>query len=63
MFCDSLNIVKDNNSDIYLIGKKYKKVECLYELPCKSDQLDIQVMTMNNDTIYFYPVTELKCKT
>lgn len=56
-----LNIVKNNNGDIYLIGKKLKYVKSLYELPCKSDDLSIKIMTIN-DNIYSCPVTELKCK-
>lgn len=50
-----LNIVKNNNGDIYLIGRKLKQIEHLYELPCKSDKFGIKVMTMNNDNIYSYP--------
>jgi len=57
-----LNIIENNNGDIYLIGRKLKYVECLYELPCKSDELGIKVMTFNNDNISSYPITELKCK-
>lgn len=56
-----LNIVKNNNGDIYLIGKKLKYVKSLYELPCKSDDVSIKIMTIN-DNIYSWPVTELKCK-
>lgn len=57
-----LNIIKNNNGAIYLIGKKFKQVKFLYELPCKSDELNIMIMTINNDHIYSYPVTELRCK-
>lgn len=56
-----LNIV-ESNGDIYVIGKKLKHVDHLYELPCKSDKISIKVMTINNNNIYSYPVTELKCK-
>lgn len=56
-----LNIVKNKNGDIYLIGKKLKYVKSLYELPCKSDELSIKIMSIS-DNIYTCPVTELKCK-
>lgn len=58
-----LNIIENNNGDIYIIGKKLQHVEFLYELPCKSDELGIKLMTINNDNIYSYPITDLMCKT
>lgn len=57
-----LNIVKNRNGDIYVIGKKLKYIKNLYELPCPSDELGIKIMTTNNDHIYSYPITQLKYK-
>lgn len=57
-----LNIVRNNNSDIYLIGRKFKHIEYLYELPCKSDELGIKVMAINNDNMCSYSITEVRCK-
>lgn len=57
-----LNIIEDNNNDIFFIGKKLTYVKDLYDKPCESSKLGIKVMTVRNDNIYSWPITELLYK-
>lgn len=58
-----INIVEINNEDIFLIGKKLKYVKDVYELPCKSSNFGITVMTLDiSDNIFSWPITDLQCK-
>jgi len=57
-----MNIVENNTKDIFFIGKKLKTIKDLYKLPCKSSNLNINVMTKNNDNIFSWPITDLECK-
>lgn len=54
-----LNIIEDNNKDIFLIGKKLKYVEDVYKKPCKSSQFNIRVMTTSSDDIFSWPITDV----
>lgn len=53
-----LNIVQ-KNEDFFLIGKKFKYIKDVYELPYKSSTFNIKVMTINNDSIFSWPITDL----
>lgn len=57
-----MNIVETYNQDLFLIGKQLKCVKDVYELPCKSSNFSINVMTTSNDNICFWPITDLSCK-
>lgn len=56
-----LNIVQ-NNKDIFVIGKKLTYVDNVYELPCKSSELDIKIMMINSDELFSYPITDVLSK-
>lgn len=57
-----LNIIQKNNVDIFLVGKQLKFVKNVYTLPCKSSILNIKIMTINDDKICSWPITDLLCK-
>lgn len=57
-----LNIIQDESKNLFLIGKKLKYVKDVYAVPCKSSDLGIKVMTVNNDKIFAWPITNLQCK-
>lgn len=56
-----LNIIEKRNKEIILIGKKLKYVKNMYEIPCKSSQFSIKIMTLCND-ISCWPITQFLCK-
>jgi len=60
-YVDILNIVQ-NKKNIFVIGKKLTYISNVYELPCKSSELGIQVMMINCDEIFSYPITDVLCK-
>lgn len=53
-----LNIVQ-KNENFFLIGKKLKYIKDVYESPYKSSDFNIKVMTVNNDSIFSWPITDL----
>lgn len=57
-----LNIIEDDNNDIFLIGKKLTYVKELYHKPCDSSLFGIKIMTLKNNDIYSWPITELLYK-
>lgn len=56
-----LNIVKQNE-DIFVIGKKLRYKQNLYNVPCNSSDFGIKIMMIVNDEISSYPVTDILCK-
>ncbi|XP_070171295.1 uncharacterized protein [Polyergus mexicanus] len=53
-----LNIVK-KYEDIFVIGKDCTYVKNLYELPCKSSEFDIKIVTINSEEIFSYPIKDV----
>lgn len=58
-----LNIIEDNNKDIFLIGKKLKYVEDVYKTPCKSSLFNIRVMSTSSDDLFSWHITDVLYKT
>lgn len=57
-----VNIIQKTDKKIFLIGTKLKYVKDLYTLPCPSSDFNIKVMTVYNDNIYSWPITDVVCK-
>lgn len=57
-----VNIIQKRNKDIFIIGKKLKYIKDVYELPCKSSDFGIKVMTIDNNNIFYWQVTDILCK-
>ncbi|XP_077256486.1 uncharacterized protein LOC143894215 [Temnothorax americanus] len=57
-----MNIIKNENNDIFFIGKILTHVKYLYDIPCESSQFGIKVMTIRNDNICSWPITNLLYK-
>lgn len=57
-----LNIIKKQNNDIFVIGKKLRYVKNLYELPCQSSDFEIKVMALTNNNISSWPITDVLYK-
>lgn len=57
-----MNIVETYNQDLFLIGKQLKCVQDVYEVPCKSSNFNINVVTISNDNICSWPITDVLCK-
>lgn len=56
-----LNIVQKRNKEIFVIGNKLKYIKD--ELPCKSSDFGIKVMTIDSDNLFAWPITNVLCKT
>lgn len=50
------------NENIFVIGKKLKYINNVYEIPCKSSDFCIKVMMLNSDEMFSYPITDVLCK-
>lgn len=57
-----LNIIEDKSNDIFFIGRKLTYVKDVYDKPCESSQFGIKVMTIENDNLHSWPITDLLYK-
>lgn len=57
------NIVQKNEeSDYYIVGRKYKKIDDFYTYPIKSSVLNIHKISDLEENIHLFPVTDIKTK-
>ena len=58
----ALNIIRTVNSDIFVIGKEMKIMGSIYNTPCMSSELGINIICESNNDINSWHINEITAK-
>lgn len=58
----TLNIIQCNNNEIFVIGKKFKIIGNIYNIPCLSSDLGINIVNDQASRIESWPLNKISAK-